>query len=191
MSGLAARWSTVSHPVMADFTSPSSFKSPRATSIRASLALSSIKDNCPELKLSNTTTRSVAGSRNKEATRWLPMKPAPPETKTRFQAGAKSAGTSDNAATPGSVNLAGQWLFDRDVPAFAAPRTRGTTYAESPAGRDQPEPGLLPDAHRPAAGKRRLVRLTVQPKNCRAHRWDGLPLSLPFRSRPEGCYPNS
>jgi len=48
--------------------------------VRAFLNVGSL----PEVKLSKITTRSVSLSFNKEATKWLPMKPAPPETKTCF-----------------------------------------------------------------------------------------------------------
>lgn len=83
----------------------SSFRSAVTTSTRGSLALSLIQDRCPELKLSKITTRSVCLSSKSKLTRWLPIKPAPPETKTRFHSGEKLDGTSDNAGAPGSVNL--------------------------------------------------------------------------------------
>src|SRR6185437_12995340 len=104
------------------------------------------------------TTRSVAASFSNALNRWLPIKPAPPETKIRRHLGEKSAGTSDNAGTPGSVNLAERRLSDRGGDAFAAPPSRVKEAFEFPAGLVPPSPERRPGVHRLLACERRPVQ---------------------------------
>src|SRR5437763_15971300 len=91
---------------MARVTASTSFKSPSTTEFCASFAASARHDRSCEPKLSKTTPRSVLSSFNNAETRWLPIKPAPPETKTRFHPAKEFSGTSDNAVQSNGVNRA-------------------------------------------------------------------------------------
>src|SRR3990172_9467668 len=78
-SGLAAAWTTLWHPC----------RSPGRSAVRRSCSCSLAfpaamaafrKDRRPELRLSTTTENRPSAAR--ASTRWLPMKPAPPVTRT-------------------------------------------------------------------------------------------------------------
>src|SRR5262245_455948 len=82
ISGFDARWMTTPCPSMARRSAPRSLTSPRTTPKRGSDRWWAWCHSRPDEKLSKMVTLRVVASDRSRSTKWPPMNPAPPTTKT-------------------------------------------------------------------------------------------------------------